>query len=137
MLTYIYICIYIYIYILVFPFSIPYWYSLLVNCPGGAIKSAHWEQAAIAARPSFCTSLDTFTHSMSGRVVSPDRGAKKNKTKLRNTNSGPMSIFGFYINFIKIGLMGWTWIDSALLNTFASCDFYLFFFALTFLGSLY
>ena len=32
-----------------------------------------------------------------------------------------------YLNFIKIGLMGWIRIGFALLNTFAICVFYIFF----------
>ena len=41
------------------------------------------------------------------------------------TNFKPIRIcFAIFRIFIKIGLMGRIWIDFALLNTFATCDFY-------------
>ena len=48
-------------------------------------------------------------------------------------NFKPIRItFSIFRTFIKFAIMGRIWIDLALLNTFANCDFYLFFEFLTF-----
>ena len=51
----------------------------------------------------------------------------KNNKKYAKYKFRTNFIFCFYHVFIKIGLMGWIRIDFALLNTFANCDFYIFF----------
>ena len=63
--------------------------------------------------------------------------AAQMRKNTRNPDLRPISIFYVCPIFIKIGLMCWIWIDFALLNAFANCDFYLFFEILTFLGYMY
>ena len=40
------------------------------------------------------------------------------------------SLFENFRLFIKIAMLGWIWIDFALLNTFVNCDFHCFFLVL-------
>ena len=110
----------------------------LRTAPGPTARRRRWPIAIRAApppsRPSGQPKCSLPLCRFPQDNPSPAQEAKNSK-KIRNTNLGPIRILVlFHHVFIKIGIMGWIWIDFALLNTCANCDLYLslFLYILTF-----